>query len=85
MNGDDVRATALEVLAQIAPEVAGLDLVGDAPLRDQVDLDSMDSLNLLIGIGERLGVDLSQEEAARTATHDDLVETFVAAAARAGS
>jgi acyl carrier protein len=84
MNGDDVRATALEVLAQIAPEAAGLDLVGDAPLRDQVDLDSMDALNLLIGIGERLGVDLSQEEALHTATLDDLVETFVAGAARAG-
>ncbi len=84
MNGDDVRATAREVLAGIAPETADLELAGDVPLRDQVDLDSMDALNLLIGIGERLGVDLSQEEALHTATLDDIVETFVAVAARAG-
>ena len=85
MNGDDVRATALEVLAGIAPETAGAELADDVPLRDQVDLDSMDVLNLLLGVQERLGVEVAAQDAAQCETLDGLVGAFLAAAAAAGA
>lgn len=82
MTPDDVHAVALDVLAGIAPEAAGLELERDVPLREQVDLDSMDFLNLLIGVHERLGVDIAEDDYARCETLDGLVEAFVQAAAR---
>jgi acyl carrier protein len=55
MNEKEVRALAAEVLAGIAPE-ADLATVGDAEdLREALDLDSMDFLNLVIGIAQRSG------------------------------
>jgi acyl carrier protein len=55
MNEHDVRALAAEVLAGIAPE-ADLATVGDTEdLRDALDLDSMDFLNLVIGLAQKSG------------------------------
>ena len=54
MNRDEIRTTALELLAEIAPELDPATLKGDEPIRDQVDLDSMDFLNYLIRIHQRL-------------------------------
>jgi len=43
----------LSVLTGIAPEVDADEITDDELLRDQVDLDSMDWLNFLIGIHKR--------------------------------
>jgi acyl carrier protein len=80
VNPDDVHAIALDVLSGIAPESTGIELQGDVALREQIDLDSMDFLNLLIGVHERLAVDIAEDDYARCETLDGLVETFVRAA-----
>jgi acyl carrier protein len=55
MNEQAVRALAAEVLAGIAPE-ADLATVGaNEDLREALDLDSMDFLNLVIGLAQRTG------------------------------
>ena len=82
MTHDDVRASALEVLAGIAPESAGLALADDHPLREQVDLDSMDYLNFLIGVHERLGVEIPEDDYARCETLDGLLAVVAEAQAR---
>ena len=52
----------LHVLGQIAPE-AELDQIDPAvDLREQLDLDSMDILNLMIGIHEATGVDIPEAD-----------------------
>ncbi len=55
MKKADIRDTVVDVLRGIAPEVEPADLVPGQPLRDQVDLDSMDWLNVLQGLHLRLG------------------------------
>jgi acyl carrier protein len=77
-----LRAVVLAGLGQIAPEVDPTTLRGDVSLREQVDLDSMDFLNLLIGVHERLGVDIAEDDYARCETLDGLADAFVEAAAR---
>jgi acyl carrier protein len=55
MNEQDIRALVADVLGGIAPE-ADLSVIGDSrDLRDALDLDSMDFMNFLIGLGERTG------------------------------
>jgi acyl carrier protein len=55
MNDQTIRNLAADVLAGIAPE-ADLATVGDTEdLREALDLDSMDFLNFVIGLGEKTG------------------------------
>lgn len=70
MAADDVRSVIRSALADIAPE-ADLDaLPGDADLQEELDLDSMDFLNLVIALGERTGVEIPEHDYAAIATFD---------------
>jgi acyl carrier protein len=74
----DIRSEVLSVLTTIAPEVNPADIRDDAPLRDQVDLDSMDWLNFLIGVHKRLHVAVAESDYASLRTLSDVVR-YVAA------
>lgn len=68
MRPEEIRAVALDVLGGIAPE-ADLDtLPADAPLRAALDLDSMDFLNFVIALHERLGVEIPEADYPKLAT-----------------
>jgi acyl carrier protein len=71
---DDIRNEILSVLTTIAPEVEPEDVEDDVLLRDQVDLDSMDWLNVLIGIHKRLNVDIPESDYQSLRTLADLVD-----------
>jgi acyl carrier protein len=73
MTEADIRAVALETLLAIAPEVEADKLRGDKPLRNQVDLDSMDWLNFLLGLHERLKVEIPEADYAQLVTLDDVM------------
>jgi len=73
MDEKQIRQTALGVLQSIAPEIEAAELAGGAPLRDQVDLDSMDWLNFLIALHEKLQVEIPESDYARLVTLDDVV------------
>lgn len=70
MNRIELRAVFMEELRRIAPEVEEGELKSDRPLREQVDLDSMDWLNFLVALHERLGVDIPEADYRRLATLD---------------
>lgn len=74
MDRQQIRKTALDVLQSIAPEVDPADLAGGTPLRDQIDLDSMDWLNFLIALHEKLQVEIPESDYARLVTLDDVVD-----------
>lgn len=62
MNDDQIKALVLSEIRKIAPE-AELDQVDpDTDLREQIDLDSMDILNLAIAIHERTGIDIPESD-----------------------
>ncbi|BBY84031.1 acyl carrier protein [Mycolicibacterium pulveris] len=68
-----IRNEIVSVLTTIAPEVDPTDIRDDVLLRDQVDLDSMDWLNFLIGIHKRLHVSISEQDYASLRTLNDIV------------
>lgn len=70
---EDTRGVVLSVLKTIAPEVEADDITDDDLLRDQVDLDSMDWLNFLLGIHKRFNVDIPESEYASLRTLSDVV------------
>lgn len=73
MKEEELRAAVIATLRTIAPEVEEGDLHPDKPLRNQVDLDSMDWLNFLIGLHERLKVDIPEADYARLVTLGDVL------------
>jgi acyl carrier protein len=73
MTQNEIRSEVLAVLTTIAPEVAPEDISDTVLLRDQVDLDSMDWLNFLIGIHKRMQVDIPESDYAGLRTLSDLV------------
>jgi acyl carrier protein len=73
LDQDQVRARMLEILKTLAPEMDAAELVADAPLRKQIDLDSMDWLNVLAAIHERLGVNIPETDYGKLATLDSIV------------
>lgn len=48
MTREEIKRSVLGALRQIAPEVDVERLAPDVPLRDQIDLDSMDVLNFTL-------------------------------------
>lgn len=68
-----IRDEILSVLTTIAPEVEADDIEDDVLLRDQVDLDSMDWLNFLVGIHKRLNVDIPEADYASLRTLTDVM------------
>lgn len=75
---DPIRAAVLAALGAVAPEADLEALAGDLPLRDQVDIDSMDFLNFAIGLHERLGVEVPEADYPQLETLDDCVRYLTA-------
>ncbi|MDP2169282.1 MAG: acyl carrier protein [Rhodocyclaceae bacterium] len=73
MTQADIRAVVLATLQSIAPEVETDALSGDRPLRNQVDLDSMDWLNFLLGLNKQLKVEIPEADYRKLVTLDDVV------------
>lgn len=84
LTPDFVRTTVIDVLSGIAPELDAAALRGAEPLREQVDLDSFDFLNVLIALKERLGVEVAEKDYAQVQTLDGLVTYLCEHAAIAG-
>ena len=82
LNDVDIRAAVLRALRQIAPEVDPGTLRPEVSLRDQVDLDSMDFLNFVIGIAQSLGVQIPEADYPQLATLDGCVAYLAAHGAR---
>lgn len=73
MSPQEITAVVMATLKSIAPELEENELIADRPLRNQVDLDSMDWLNFLIGLHTALQVEIPEADYARLVTLDDLI------------
>jgi nicotinamidase/pyrazinamidase len=73
MNDSDILRVLGELLHHVAPDVDPAALDPRARLREVTDLDSMDYLNFLIAIHERLGVDIPEADASQLHSLADLV------------
>jgi acyl carrier protein len=83
MTESDVIAAIREELARIAPEIEFDALDPAADLREQADLDSMDFLNLLTVLHQRLGVLIPDADAQQFGTIDGAVAYLLHKVAKA--
>ena len=69
----DSTGLVLEVLSVIAPEADLNDLDPTANLQDELDIDSVDFLNFMMGLYEKTGVDIPERDYTKVATLRDCV------------
>lgn len=78
METPQIRQAVLETLAAIAPETDPLQIRPDRPLRPQIELDSLDWLNVLTGLQERLSIAIPTSDAGHLTTLDSIVAYLAA-------
>ena len=78
MNQLQLRDVVLGELKRIAPELEDGELKADRPLRDQVDLDSMDWLNFLVALNERLKVEIPESDYRKLVTLQQTLDYLAA-------
>lgn len=78
MTPDAIKRVVVEALARIAPEVDRATLPDGVKLREELDLDSMDFLNFVLALHDRLGVDIPEADYSRLSTLDGAVSYLAA-------
>jgi acyl carrier protein len=68
LTDNEIKSLVVRELKKLAPEVDANQIDPGADLREQIDLDSMDLLNLMIAIHEATGVDIPEADYPRLAT-----------------
>ena len=79
MTRDELRATVLSVLNDVAPEADPAQLRTDVDLREQLDIDSMDFQTFLIRLHEQLHVEIPERDYPKCSTLDGCVNYLATA------
>ena len=78
MTDAEIRNVIFEGLRKIAPESDPEALALDANVRKALDIDSYDFLNFLIGLNEKLGVEVPEEDYGKLRTMKEMVSYMAA-------
>ena len=74
MTRDAIKDLILEIIKDIDDEAEFDDLEADKPLRDQLDLDSMDFLDIVMELRKRYKLQIPEEEYPELATLTSCVD-----------
>lgn len=73
MTEDDLRQAVIDAIVYVAPETDPLEIDPSSNLAEQLDLDSMDILNIVVALHERTGVDIPERAYSSLSTVDSAV------------
>ena len=73
LDHEQIRAEVLDILGTLAPGMKLAWINPEKPLRAQIDLDSMDWLNVLVAIHERMRVNIPESDYGKLQTLDGIV------------
>lgn len=73
MTEAQIKEAIFKVLSQIAPEADLAKLAPDVNIREALDIDSFDHLNLLIGLHEELEVEIPEGDYGQLTTLTDII------------
>jgi len=78
MTEAEIKQAVRDALSNVAPEV-DLDAIDPArDLRDQIDMDSVDFLNFVIGLHKECNIEIPDADVAKLTTLDGCVAYLVA-------
>lgn len=62
MTKDECKQIVLDIISEIAPDEDLSDVKPEIGLRDQLDLDSMDFLDIVMELRKKYGIDVPEDE-----------------------
>ena len=73
MKAEEIRAMILEVIHEIVPDEDLSNLKGDIRIRDQIEMDSMDFLDVIMELRKRYGITVPEDDYMELSTLDSSV------------
>ena len=73
MTADEIRSTILEVIQEILPDEDVSNLKPDIRIRDQIEMDSMDFLDIIMELRKRYGIIVPEDDYMKLFTLDSSV------------
>jgi acyl carrier protein len=80
VSPDDARSLLLRSITEIAPDADPASLPPEEDIREALDLDSMDMLNLVAALSDAIGTDIPDADVPRLTTIGGAVEYLSAVA-----
>lgn len=74
MGHQQVKEIVLSIIESVAPDADISNVRGDVPLREQLDLDSMDFLDIVMELRKRYKVEVPKEDYEHLASLDSCAE-----------
>jgi acyl carrier protein len=74
MTRDVLRAAVARVITEVAPDVDASELRDETRLREDLDLDSLDFLDVVSGVHEATGVEIPERDYERLTTLEAFVD-----------
>jgi len=82
MNEQALHEVVIRALTDVAPDVVPAAIDPGADLAEQLDIDSIDFLNVLVKVHEQTGIEIPERDYPKLATLDDAVAYLLAAQPR---
>lgn len=73
MDSQELKALIIEELGNIAPEIEPDQIPDDRDMREALELDSMDFLNLVIAVSKRTRITIPEADYAQVLTVNGMV------------
>jgi len=77
MTGEGIREAVIEIIQEIIPDEDLGNIDPDKPLRDQIDLDSMDFLDIVMELRKRYTVEVPEKDYPELATLNSTVDYLI--------
>lgn len=74
MNRSELTQAVLDALVSVVPEARPAEVDPRVPLRDQLDIDSMDFINFVVQLHEAVKVDVPEADYAQLLTLESCVD-----------
>lgn len=77
MIEEEIKKTVFQLLKRIAPETDPTRLLPEENIREALNIDSFDALQLIVSISETLNVDIPEEDYGKTSSLKNLIAYLV--------
>ncbi|WP_309399399.1 acyl carrier protein [Cerasicoccus maritimus] len=74
MTKEDVKQIVLDIIAEIAPDEELSDIKPEVRLREQLDLDSMDFLDIVMELRKQHGIEVPEDDYPELASLDSCAD-----------
>jgi acyl carrier protein len=68
-----LREVVIRALTEVAPDIDPASIDPDSELAEQLDIDSMDFLNVIVAINEETGIEIPERDYPKLSTLNDAI------------